>query len=145
MIIGENTRTFIDRQRIGHLATVDEHAHAHVVPVCFALSGDTAYIAIDEKPKTKDYTQLRRLRNIAANPHVQLLFDEYDDVDWSRLRYAQFSGTARIIERDEEHATAVAVLRHRYPQYAKMALESRPVIAVDVQQLVEWRADRLTD
>jgi PPOX class probable F420-dependent enzyme len=115
------------------------------VPVCFGLRGDTVYIAIDEKPKTGDYTRLRRLRNIAANPQVQLLFDEYDDTDWSRLRYVQLRGTARIIERGEEHDGAVALLRHRYQQYVEMALESRPVIVVDVERVVEWSADRLND
>src|SRR5438045_5141057 len=59
MIIGEDTRTFIDRQRVGHLATVDEHARPHIVPICFALRGDTVYIAVDEKPKTADYSRLR--------------------------------------------------------------------------------------
>ena len=90
-------------------------------------------------------TVVADLRNIVANPQVQLLFDEYDDADWTKLRYVQLRGVARIIHSGEEHDAAIALLRHRYTQYAEMALESRPVIAVDVQQVVEWRADRLTD
>jgi PPOX class probable F420-dependent enzyme len=75
MIIDPETRAFIDSQRVARLATVDVHAHPHVVPICFALEGDTLYTPIDEKPKHGDYTRLRRLRNIAANPNVQVLFD----------------------------------------------------------------------
>ena len=141
MIIGDDARGFIEGHRVGRLGTVDERGRPHVVPVCFALRGDVVYIAIDEKPKTADYRRLRRLRNIAANPQVQVLFDEYDDADWSRLRYVQLRGHARIIERGEEHDAAVALLRVRYVQYVEMALQSRPVIAIDVERVVEWRED----
>src|SRR5437868_14592476 len=144
MAITDVTRRFIDRQRTARLATVDEHARPHIVPICFALRGDTVYIAIDEKPKTADYQRLRRLRNIAVNPQVQLLFDEYDDVDWTKLRYVQLRGVARIIHSGEEHDAAIVLLRHRYERYGMMALEARPLIAVEVQQVVAWRADRRT-
>jgi PPOX class probable F420-dependent enzyme len=108
------------------------------VPVCFALDGATLYVAVDEKPKSGDPRRLRRLRNIAVNPRVQLLLDIYDD-DWSRLRYAQLRGHARIIEGGEEHARALVLLRRRYAQYRTMALESLPVIAVDVERAVDWK------
>ncbi len=128
---------FIDGQRVARLATADAQGRPHLVPICFALDGSTVYSAIDEKPK-RDGT-LRRLANITANPRVQLLFDVYDDTDWSRLRYVQLRGLARIIESGEEHGRAIALLRARYAQYASMALESRPVIAIDVERVVEWR------
>src|SRR5689334_8709007 len=128
MSIDDDARAFIAGQRIARLATVDERGRPHVVPVCFAVRGDTAYLAIDEKPKRGDYRQLRRLQNIAANPHVQLLLDEYDDTDWSSLAYLQLRGQARILDHGEEHNAAVELLRVRYAQYRDMALESRPVI-----------------
>ncbi len=137
-------RTFIEAQRVARLATVDECGAPHLVPICFALIGDTMYLAIDEKPKIEDYARLRRLRNIAANPRVQVLFDVYDDRDWKRLRYVQVRGAARIIGgRDsvsggDEHARAIMALRERYVQYRSMALQSRPVIAIDVDGVVDW-------
>jgi PPOX class probable F420-dependent enzyme len=137
MPLDAELRAFIDAQRVARLATVDERGRPHAVPVCFALEGDTMYSAIDEKPKRG--TTLRRLRNIAANPQVQLLLDVYDDTDWTRLRYVQLRGSARIIDADEEHALAIALLRARYAQYASMALETRPVIAVDIDRVIEWR------
>jgi PPOX class probable F420-dependent enzyme len=134
-------RTFIDRQRVARLATVDERGWPHAVPVCFALDGATVYSAIDEKPKRilPGGRELRRIANIRANPQVTLLLDVYDDDDWSKLRYVQLRGLARIIEEGEEHGRAIALLRARYAQYASMALEERPVIAVDVERVVEWR------
>ena len=139
MTITDDQRTFIESQRIARLATVDERGRPHIVPICFALDGDALYSAIDEKPKRGAPSSLRRLRNIAANPHVQVLFDAYDDADWTRLRYLQLRGTARVIEGSGEHAHAVALLRGRYAQYAAMALDALPVIAVDVESVVEWR------
>ena len=44
-------RRFLDSRRVAHLATADGTGAPHVVPVCFALSGDSVYITIDEKPK----------------------------------------------------------------------------------------------
>jgi PPOX class probable F420-dependent enzyme len=139
MLIEPGIRAFIEAQRVARLTTVDDRGRPHVVPICFALSdGDVIYTAIDEKPKTGDVTRLRRIRNIIANPHVQVLFDRYDDGDWSKLRYVQLRGTARILGLDNEHAAAVGLLRDRYSQYLVMGLERRPVIAVDVTRAVAW-------
>jgi PPOX class probable F420-dependent enzyme len=137
-VIDDETRAFITSQRVARLATVDASRHPHVVPICFALEGTVLYTPIDEKPKRAGARSLRRLRNIAASPQVQVLFDAYDDADWSRLRYVQLRGRARIVEAGDEHGRAVAALRARYPQYRAMALEARPVIAVDVERVVSW-------
>jgi PPOX class probable F420-dependent enzyme len=137
MIIDEPLRAFIESQRVGRLATVDEQGRPHAVPVCFALYRDVIYSAIDEKPKRAG-AKLRRLRNIEANPNVMLLLDVYEDADWSRLRYVQLRGRAHVIEGGYEHARAIALLRARYAQYAAMALEARPVIAFEVERVVSW-------
>jgi PPOX class probable F420-dependent enzyme len=140
--IPDDVRRFVDAQRIARLATVDEAGRPHVVPVCFALVGDHLYTAIDEKPKRGDVRNLRRLRNIAAQPDVQVLFDVYDD-DWSRLRYVQVRGRARIVEpASQQHAVAVAALRARYIQYREMGLESLPVIAVEIERAVGWAGEK---
>ncbi len=136
--IDQHVRTFIDAQRVARLATVDEHDRPHIVPICFALDTHTLYTAVDDKPKTGDVTRLRRLRNVIANPNVQVLFDHYDDGDWSRLRYVQLRGHARILGLDDEHKRALSLLRDRYTQYLLMGLERRPVIAVDVTRVVAW-------
>ena len=140
------TRAFIESQRVARLATVDERGRPHIVPICFAVIADMLYTAIDEKPKSGDYTQLRRLRNIAANPHVQVLLDIYDDDDWTRLRFVQLHGSARIIlPGDAMHPAAVAALRARYSQYARMSLDTRPAIAIDISRVVSWRSIRIVN
>ena len=135
--IDAETRRFIEGQRVGRLATAGADGAPHVVPVVFALLDDHAYVVIDEKPKTT--LRLRRLRNIAENPRAALLVDVYDE-DWSRLRWAMLRGPAAVLEPGPEQAAAVAALRARYPQYAAMALEERPVIRLRVERASVWRA-----
>jgi len=140
-VLDGDARAFIETQRLARLATVDERGRPHVVPVCFALAGETLYTPIDEKPKRGDARSQRRVRNILARPDAQALFDTYDDRDWSRLRWLQLRGRARLLgPGTDEHARAVAALRARYEQYETMALESRPVIALDVDRAVSWKA-----
>ncbi len=139
----DRTRRFLERQRVARLATADASGAPHVVPICFTLLGDTAYIAIDEKPKTADFLRLRRLRNIADNPRVAIVADVYADDDWSHLGFVMLRATARVIASErpldaEEHARALAALRAKYPQYRGMALEDRPVIAADITAVTPW-------
>src|SRR5881296_3758254 len=87
-------RRHIADAAVARLATADAHGKPHVVPISFALDDDTLYFAVDTKPKRT--ADLKRLRNIAANPAVSVLFDHYED-DWSRLWWVRADGTARVI------------------------------------------------
>jgi PPOX class probable F420-dependent enzyme len=118
--------------RVARLATVDATGRPHVVPVCFAIVGDTLYTAVDEKPKRT--RRLQRLANIEANPVVEVLIDHYED-DWSRLRWVRLRGTARIVE--DPHA--VELLAAKYPQYREQP-PAGPVIAVTIEERSEWTA-----
>src|SRR5450759_892387 len=53
-------------ERVARLATTDASGHPHLVPIVFAVSGETIYSAVDAKPKRS--MALRRLANVAANP-----------------------------------------------------------------------------
>jgi PPOX class probable F420-dependent enzyme len=134
-------RLFLETARVGHLATVDAGGRPHVVPVCYALLDGALYTPIDEKPKRADAGELRRVRNIAANPAVCLTVDRYDE-DWSRLAWLQVRGRAALVEAPAERERALAALRARYPQYRAMALESRPLLRIDPTRLVAWSAGR---
>jgi PPOX class probable F420-dependent enzyme len=140
MPLDRRVREFIDSQRVARLATIDDRARPHIVPICFALVDDRLYSVIDEKPKRSEPTRLRRLLNMEANPHVQVLFDHYDDEDWAQLRFVQVRGEARVLYSDGEYERALKALRGRYKQYEDMALDGRPVIVVDVDALVSWPA-----
>jgi PPOX class probable F420-dependent enzyme len=116
--------------RVARLATVDPQGRPHVVPICFVLEGDTLYTAVDEKPKRT--RELQRLRNIEANPQVEVVIDHWDE-DWSRLWWVRLRGTARIVE----DRRAVELLAAKYPQYRERP-PAGPVIAVDVERRSEW-------
>ena len=126
--------------RVARLATVDGEGRPHLVPVVFALDGDTLYTAVDDvKPKATQ--RLKRLRNITANPAVALLADHYDE-DWRALWWVRADGTARIVDPAEPEAErARALLAERYPQY-RAAPPPGPVVAVAVERWTGWAAER---
>jgi PPOX class probable F420-dependent enzyme len=130
---------FLNRQRVGRLATVAADGQPHAVPICYALLDGLLYTPIDEKPKRGDPASLRRLRNIAANPRVCLTVDHYEE-DWSRLAWLQVRGVASLVEDADERTRAIAALRQRYAQYWGMDLESRPVIRITPRRVVGWGA-----
>jgi len=124
--------------RVARLATVDEHARPHLVPIVFALDGDRVYHAVDHKPKRT--TALRRLHNIAVNPCVCVLADAYDDADWSRLWWVRADGVARVLPAGSgESQPALALLRRRYAQYRETP-PTGPVVAIDVERWTGWQA-----
>jgi PPOX class probable F420-dependent enzyme len=125
--------------RVARLATVDERGQPHIVPVCFVYRSGAVYSVLDAKPKRVPATQLRRVRNLLANPKVQLLIDRYDE-DWSRLAYIQLRGYAGLLHPGPEHAAALTALRAKYPQYGSVSLEDAPMIRLNVETVVSWQA-----
>jgi PPOX class probable F420-dependent enzyme len=141
-LIDPGLRRRITGARLGYLATSDG-ARPSVVPVCFVLLGDTIYQAIDAKPKSVSPGQLRRVKNIRANPVAALLIDHYVE-DWRRLWWVLLRGRARVVANGAEQARAIKALRRKYPQYqttTPLAADAL-VIALDVGQLRQWRASR---
>ena len=118
------------------LATVDAESVPHVVPVVFAVSGGVVYTAVDAKRKTT--RRLRRLANIAANPRVSMLVDHYDD-DWSQLWWVRVDGLAEVHDSGDQMAIGYAVLRQKYLQYERVALDG-PVVTVHVKRWSSWQA-----
>ncbi len=133
-----DVETLLREERVAHLATVTRDGRPHIVPVVFAHDGSRIYIALDEKPKRTEPMRLKRVRNILANPQVSVLVDHYEE-DWDKLVWVRVDGTARIVESGKGHEDAIALLRAKYPQYRSMGIESRPVIAIIVERIVEWQ------
>ena len=123
--------------RIGHLATGDASGAPHVIPVCFAFDGHFIYSVLDQKPKRTSVNRLRRVRNIQANPKVALVVDYYEE-DWARLWYILVRGEAELLEPGDEQASAVKLLREKYPQYRKMAIDQNPVIKITPTRVIAW-------
>jgi PPOX class probable F420-dependent enzyme len=128
---------FVRSARVARLATVDQQGKPHIVPVCFAYRDGVAYSVLDTKPKRVPVKDLRRVRNLRANPQVQLLVDRYDE-DWLRLLYVQLRGSATVLTDGPEHAAALALLRAKYEQYQSMPLEEAPIIRIEVTRYVLW-------
>ena len=128
---------FLAALRIAHLATADRGAIPHVVPACFVVSGDTLYVTIDEKPKRRPVTKLKRLKNISENPAVAIVVDRYDE-DWARLGWVMLHGRAEILTHGREHDDAQALLHSRYPQLGAMLIAEYPVIAVRIERATSW-------
>jgi PPOX class probable F420-dependent enzyme len=119
--------------RVARLATASAAGVPHLVPVTFAMRGDTVVFAVDHKPKSS--VALRRLRNIAENPAVCFLADGYSE-DWSQLWWARADGVARVLP-DAERAEPVSWLVAKYEQYAQRPPE-HAVVATEVRRWSGW-------
>jgi PPOX class probable F420-dependent enzyme len=122
--------------RVARLATVRPDGRPHVVPCCFALDRDTAYSAVDGKPKST--LALQRLANLRAHPAASLVVDHYDE-DWSQLWWVRADGVARVLDEGAERERALDLLAERYEQYRAV----RPpgaVMALDVATWTHWSA-----
>ena len=89
-------------------------------------------------PKRRAGKDLKRLRNIAENPSVALVADYYNDRDWSLLGWVMLRGHAEVLHTGPEHDEAQQLLRERYPQMREMTLDEHPVIAIRIDQAVDW-------
>jgi PPOX class probable F420-dependent enzyme len=122
--------------RVARLATTDPDGRAHLVPIVFAVEGDTLYTAVDRKPKRS--RRLRRIENARARPDVTILVDRYED-DWSQLWWIRLRGRARVLDTGEEREHALQLLAEKYPQY-KDEPPDGAVLAVDIAETRSWSA-----
>jgi PPOX class probable F420-dependent enzyme len=130
---GEARRRFA-AARVARLATVSAQGQPHVVPCTFAVDGELVYSAVDAKPKST--TNLQRLANITANPHVTVLVDHYAE-DWSALWWVRADGQARVITGTDAMAEPIRLLAARYPQYVTSP-PGGPVVAIRVSRWTGW-------
>jgi PPOX class probable F420-dependent enzyme len=140
---------FVAGARRATLATVSPDGGPRLVPVCFVLADGAdrlgravLYTPLDEKPKRSDDPRdLARVRDLLARPRATLLVDRWSE-DWTWLGWIRLLGTGELLEPAPpgaaEHARAVAALRAKYPEYAKQALETRPLIRLTIDRVVAW-------
>lgn len=140
---GAAEQDIIRNARVGRLATVDRWNRPTIVPFCFALIGtrDPVVVSVlDEKRKRVADTALARVRNIEHNPQVAFIVDHYEE-DWSRLAFVQVRGRASLLDPGSgRHSGAIAALRHKYPLYREMAIETRPVMMIADLRASSWSA-----
>jgi PPOX class probable F420-dependent enzyme len=136
-MIEEEARRRLAAARVGRLASVDGNGRPHVVPICFAMSGDRVVSVVDGKPKRT--VQLRRLENVRRTPEVQLVVDHYDDDDWSSLWWVRIAGRGWVIEHGRTREEAVDLLVAKYGQY-RAHRPTGPVLLVDITRISSWQA-----
>jgi PPOX class probable F420-dependent enzyme len=127
----------LDTWPVARLATLTPQGRPHQVPIVFARVRGRLWSPIDGKPKAPG--ELARVRQLRANPAASLLLDDYAD-DWSRLWWLRVDVTARVVEpatldADPEAAAAVAALRAKYPQYARVAVLREPPVLLSLAPL----------
>ncbi len=128
-------RELLETERVARLAYLDDHDSPRVLPVTFAVSGDSLWSAIDEKPKrTPEPARLRYLRRRAD---AALLVDVYDD-DWSRLAWVQLLGPVEVVPADSA-PDAMAALAAKYEQYASRTPPG-PLLRLTPARALHWRA-----
>lgn len=119
---------------VARLASVGRDGRPHIVPIVFALDGETIYSVVDEKPKRT--LRLKRVENLRERAAAAVLADHYEH-DWGRLWWVRADGRARVLDAGEDEAQrAVALLAARHPQQRAAGV----VLAVDVERWTGWSA-----
>jgi PPOX class probable F420-dependent enzyme len=122
--------------RVARLATIDPDGRPHIVPIVFALDGETLYSAVDGKRKRS--RRLRRVENARERPNVTVLIDHYEDA-WDQLWWVRLRGRARVLDAGDEAERALQLLAAKYEQYRREP-PGCPVLAIDVVEWREWSA-----
>lgn len=121
---------------MGHLVTVRPNGRPHVVPVTYALAGNSVVTMIDHKPKTTD--RLQRLINIENNPVATLMSDHYSE-NWTALWWVRVDGEASIHVGDQIWEESAAALRAKYGQYAENSPRG-PALVISVDRVTSWES-----
>ncbi len=100
---------FLQQLPVARIATATKNGNPRVRPVWPVFDGKHIYFATD--PGTV------KLRHIAENPQVSIVFDDYDRENWSNLRGIRIQGTAKILTSGDEYRHAHALLKEKYPEY----------------------------
>ncbi len=131
----DSCRELFSSQAVARLATIGPGG-PHLVPIVFAIDGDTIVTAIDQKPKRTH--RLQRVVNIEGDARVVALVDHYDE-NWDRLWWVRADGAASILRSGREYTAAIDLLVSRYQQY-QAARPDGPVIAISVARWSGWQA-----
>ena len=130
-------KRFIADHRVARLATADAQGRPHVIPICYVFDGQSIYSALDLKPKRVTAQQLKRVRNIVANPHVSLVIDDYSEA-WDTLAYVLVQAKAKILENVEDQQRAESMLCKKYHQYTELLEKGCTIIKITPERVTSW-------
>ena len=117
--------------RVAHLATADASARPHLVPIVFALVGDTIYSAVDESQAhdrscAGSRTSLRTLRSPSSPTTTRRL---------AKLWWVRADGPARVLEAGRRGRARVDAARRAL---SPAAAPPGAVLAIDVARWSGW-------
>jgi PPOX class probable F420-dependent enzyme len=121
--------------RVARLAFMDDRDRPRVLPITYAVVGDSVWTAIDEKPKRA--AQPARVRYLRRRPEAALCVDRYSD-DWTTLEWVQLLGRIDVISAAES-AEALEALAARYEPYRDRTPPG-PLLRLSVERSLSWRA-----
>ncbi len=120
--LNQKTMALIKEAKVARLATVDQKLHPYVVPAVFVFHENSFFIPLDEKKKTVNSKNLKRVKNIEKNPNVTLLIDKYQN-DWKKLFFLMIHGKAKVIDGNSKLIDKIhKLLISKYPQYKKIGI-----------------------
>jgi PPOX class probable F420-dependent enzyme len=125
---------FLAGSRVARMATVRPDGRPHVVPITFAVTGETIVTMIDQKPKTT--SRLQRVANIEAHPFASVLVDVWSE-DWEQLQWVRVDGPAVIHHEGETWREAQQALVAKYPQYVDQPPKG-VAIAISIDLVKSW-------
>jgi PPOX class probable F420-dependent enzyme len=123
--------------RVGRLGLLDDDGAPRVLPVTYAVNGESLVTAVDQKPKRRSGEALARVRWLRARPAAALTVDHYDD-DWSALAWVQALGTVRVLDAASA-PEAMASLAERYEPY-RTDPPAGPLLVLEPDRLLWWHA-----
>jgi PPOX class probable F420-dependent enzyme len=125
-------------ERVAHLATADQYARPHLVPIVFVYEHPFVFTPIDAKPKSvEDWHDLRRIKNIETNGRASVLVDVYNE-NWSKCAWVRMDGVAEVLIKGEDHRHALGLLAAKYKQYEGIPLREAPVIRLRIEHVAQW-------
>lgn len=154
LLLISNAETSVDKKileiiksaRIGYLATSSSNLQPYLTPVVFIVLQNRIFIPLDDKPKTIDVKELRRVKNIEENPKVSFLVDHYDE-DWTNLWFVMIIGRATLVQmngRNKRTAKEIMNIHNmflkKYSQYAKIGI-GNIYIKIGIEKTICWKYD----
>lgn len=121
--------------RVARLALLDSDDRPRVLPITFALAGESIWSAIDQKPKRPG--EPARVRWLRRRPEAALCVDVYSD-DWEQLAWVQMLGRVDVIA-VTAGADGLAALGAKYQQYREQTPPG-PLLRLSAERALCWRA-----
>jgi PPOX class probable F420-dependent enzyme len=132
----EWARSLVEEGRVARLGLTDGDGAPRVLPVTYALIGETVVSAVDDKPKRDPSAELARVRWLRARPRAALTVDRYDD-DWSQLAWVQVLGRVEIHAGLDE--ASLRALCAKYAPYRERPPRG-PLLVLRPERCLCWRS-----